>query len=63
VNSTLDDLPSDIQPIVRTCDDLEKKFEETQQMNSNNSNAFYDRQDSTAMDVDYNLVPIESKFS
>jgi hypothetical protein len=57
VNSTLDDLPPDIQYIVTTCDALEKQFESIQPMNSN-----YDRQDSTAMDVDYNPVSIQSKF-
>jgi hypothetical protein len=61
-NITFDDLPPAIQPIVGMCDALEKKFEETQQLNLNNVNVSYDRQDSTIMDVDYNPVPIESKF-
>jgi hypothetical protein len=56
VNSTLDDLPSDIYSIVTTCDALEKRCEDTQQLNPN------DKQDSMGMDVDYNPVSVQSKF-
>ncbi len=62
INSSLDNLPHDIEPIVRYCDALEKKFEETQQINSNNANVSYLRDDSASMDVDYNPVPVQSTF-
>jgi deltex-like protein len=50
-NSSLDDLPPDIHHIIEVCDAIEKKFEETQQANSN---PVFNREDSMAMDVDYN---------
>jgi hypothetical protein len=56
---TFENLPNDLQRIIATCDNWEKKFEEMQQINSN---AFYDRQDSSFMDTDDNPMTIGSKF-
>jgi len=56
---TFENLPNDLQRIIATCDNWEKKFEEMQQINSN---AFYDRQDSSFMDTDDNTMTIGSKF-
>ncbi|CAF2123596.1 unnamed protein product [Rotaria magnacalcarata] len=52
VNSSFDDLPMDIKPILVICDDWEKKFEEEQPLKTNSFIGFYERQDSSFMDID-----------
>jgi hypothetical protein len=58
-NTSLDDLPPDVHHIIDVCDMIEKRFEETQQTNFNSA---FNREDSMAMDVDINPVPIQSQF-
>ena len=57
-NTSLDDLPVDIHQVVDICDQMEKKFEEVQQMNAN---PVLNREDSMMMDVDASLNSTVSK--
>ncbi|CAF1214587.1 unnamed protein product [Adineta steineri] len=63
IHSTFENLPNDLQPIVMVCHNLEKMFEDVQQSNVNNSNELYNRQDSSNMDSDDNLMTTENSNS
>jgi hypothetical protein len=61
-NFNFDNPPSNIQRIIDVFDTWEKKFEEAQQLNSNNFVLSFDRQNSSTMDVDTYEGPTESMF-
>ncbi|CAF3418681.1 unnamed protein product [Rotaria socialis] len=60
VNSSFDDLPMDIKPILVICDDWEKKFEEELQLKTNSLIGFCERQDSSFMDIDESSPVVQS---
>ncbi|CAF3772146.1 unnamed protein product [Rotaria sp. Silwood1] len=60
VNTSLDDLPMELKPIIAVCDAWEKKFEEEQQLKSNNFGISCERQESASMDIDDSAAPIQN---
>ena len=50
-----------IKPVIAICEGWEKKYEESQRLNSNTFNRICSRQDSLFMDIDDNPPSIQSK--